>query len=48
MHGGTAKFIQAVPVREEFEGAPVLRWHRPRCRDRQRAGDTKRGERGLE
>ena len=23
MHGGTATFVQAVPVREEFEGAPV-------------------------
>jgi hypothetical protein len=23
MHGGEATFIQAVPVREEFEGAPV-------------------------
>lgn len=23
MHGGTATFVQVVPVREEFEGAPV-------------------------
>ena len=23
MHGGTATFAQAVPVREEFDGAPV-------------------------
>lgn len=23
MHGGTATFVQAVPVREEFDGAPV-------------------------
>lgn len=23
MHDGTATFVQAVPVREEFEGAPV-------------------------
>jgi len=23
MHGGTATFVQAVPVREEFEGSPV-------------------------
>lgn len=23
MHGGTARLVQAVPVREEFEGAPV-------------------------
>ncbi len=23
MHGGTARLVQVVPVREEFEGAPV-------------------------
>lgn len=23
MHGGTARFVQAVPVREEFKGQPV-------------------------
>jgi hypothetical protein len=23
MHGGTATFVQAVPVREEYEGSPV-------------------------
>ena len=23
MHGGTATFVQAAPVREEFDGAPV-------------------------